>query len=356
MSRKVENLPIARVSSYLVGIPSLSSGTHTADFAFESLRQPLHLTNSLPTHTFASDSNWYSGVEMEVAVQAVNLRFQIIRNATLYVSVTNNGSEILKSQTPVPVDIQPQRVISHVVKFRPAKSGDVVVRSTLKFTFESYNTEATNKKQFTIIPTFNIDTRTGSSETQKIEVKLRNDFPQAVTNVFLTGPNGEYMNISNRIEAGDIWLGIVKMNGISKDITINWDLPFSQKCLQKASITQAARCPVYPLSFEFIGAPKSIKCFKPFKVTVRITNHEKVPLSGKGEVQTVNQSIYPFGPNQFDIPSVIPNESKEVEIEFVGMVQGEFHLPPISIAIQHMPAFQINPSEGVLLVGTGDDE
>ena len=355
MSRKVENLPIARVSSYLVGIPSLSSGTHTADFAFESLRQPLHLTNSLPTHTFASTS-WYSGVEMEVVVQAVNLRFQIIRNATLYVSVSNNGFEILKSQTQVPVDIQPQHVISHVVRLRPEKPGDIVVRATLKFTFESYTTEATNKKQFTITPTFDIGTRTGSSESQKIEVKMRNVFPQAVTNVFLSGPNGEYMKISDRIEAGDIWLGIVKMNGISKDITINWDLPFSKKCFQKASITQAARCPVYPLSFEFTGVPKSIKCFKPFKVTVKITNHEKVPLSGKGEVQTANQSIYPFGPNQFDISALVPNESKEVELEFVGMVQGEFHLPPISIAIQHMPAFQISPSEGVLLVGTGDDE
>ena len=355
MSRKADNIPIAKVSAYLVQPPSLNTFTRTSDFCFEAFKQPLHLSPAQPTHSLNSTNEWYSGVEMEVIVQAINIRFQIIKNATLFVQVTNNGFEIFKSQTNVFQDIQPQKAVSHVVKFRPMNEGDITVKSTFKFTFESNNNEIINKTQFRILPTFNLETRTGPSESQKIEVKMKNSFPHAVSNVHLIGPDGKPMPISNRIEPGDVFLGIVE-NGISKDITINWDLPFSQKCSQKAVINQAARMPVYPLSFQFLNLPKSIKCFTPFKATVKITNHEKVPLGGKGEVQTQKQGIYPFGPMQFDIPSVPPNASSEVELEFVGMVQGEFKLPPISVSIQRLPPFQITPTEGVILVGTGAEE
>ena len=356
MSRKVENIPIAKVSAYLVNPPGLSSFTKTSDFCFESLNDSLHLSSPQLNHSLRKKNDWFTGVEMEVLIQAVNIRFQLIKNATLSVQVLNQGHEILKSDSPLFPEIQPQKAISHVIKFRPLLEGEVSVITKFRFTFEENKNELTNRTQFRIFPTFAIETRTGSAESQKIEVKMKNTFPSAVTNVFLTGPNGEYMEVSKRIEYGDIFLGIVKMEGISKDITINWDLPFSQKCSQKAVIAQAPRLPVYPLSFEFLNVPKVIKCFSPFKATVKITNHEKVPFGGKGEVQTLKQGIFPFGSMLFDIPSIPPNESVEVELEFVGMVQGEFKLPPISVSIQHLPPFQINPTCGVLLVGTGIDE
>ena len=356
MSRKVENIPIAKVSAYLVNPPGLTSFTKTKDFCLEALDDSLHLSPAQLTHSLRKTNDWFTGIEMEVLIQAVNIRFQVIKNAILSVQVLNQGHEILKSESPLVPEIQPQKAISHVIKFRPLQEGEVSVIAKFKFTFEDNKNEMTNRSKFRIFPTFAIETRTGSAESQKIEVKMKNSFPHAVTNVFLTGPNGEYMEVSKRIEYGDIFLGIVKMEGVSKDITINWDLPFSQKCTQKAVIAQAPRLPVYPLSFDFINVPKVIKCFSPFKATVKITNHEKVPLGGKGEVQTVKQGIFPFGPTQFDIPSIPPNESVEIDLEFVGMVQGEFRLPPISAAIQHIPPFQINPTCGVILVGTGIDE
>ena len=356
MSRKVDNTPIAKVTISAVEPPSINAFTKTLDFALEAFQKPLHLANAQPTHSFTNIKEWYTGVELEVIVQVVNIRFQSFKNAVLILTVLNNGIEIQKSQTNIIPEIQPQKTLTHIIRFRPLKPGDVVIKSSFKFTFDSNNNEIHNQSSIRIKPAFSIETRTGSSESQRIEVKMKNEVPLAVSNVFLTGPNGEFMEVSKRIEPGDIFLGILKMNGISKDITLNWDLPFSQKCSQKAQIAQAARLPVYPLSFEFLNVPKTIKCYKPFKAIAKISNHEKVPLSGKAEIQAVQKGIFPFGPTQFDIPSVSPGSSVEIEMEFVGLVQGEYHLPPISVTILHLPAFQITPEEGVILVGTGDDE
>lgn len=352
MSRNVPQAPIASVTTRIIDLPLLQMENKTSEFKLETLHQPLHLNPANFQFSFTGTNAWYSGVEMAVAVQANNIRFQAIRDAVLHIHVYLNRQEIYKSNTSSPADIMPQRNLSHVFRFRPFIPGDMHIRTAIKGLFNSQPFEVSDTIVVKIIPSFDIQTRT--SHKQIVEVKMRNDIPIGVTNITLSGSNGEKMFVTDRMEPGNVYCGIIKMLGISKDVTINFDLPFGKDCVMKASIQQAPSEPHYPLSFEFIGIPQSYKCFKPFDATIKVTNHEKVPLSGKAQIETKNQGIYPHGSTQFEVEKLEPGKSTEIHMQYVGMIPGVQQIPPINFTIAQLPPFKITPSCGVILIGTGD--
>lgn len=350
MSRKDPPPAVARLSCTMMEPPRIDMISKTSSFALESLDENLHLPSPDPKFNLITTNTWYSGVQMTIVSQAINVRFQTIRNAVLQVSVYNNGSEVFKQDTKTPTDILPQKPLSLIATFLPTKPGEVQVHTKLTYTFENVPGDMVTKTFFRIVPSLTIETRPGSPESQLVEVRVKNELTWRITNVNVTGQSGESAFIADYLDPISAASALIKMEGAAKDIRIGWALPFCARCNMNAPITQPPRPPSYPFLIKFDSIPKVAACYTPFVVKASVTNKERVAL-GCRIILATDGCIVPHGPAAYDIDTLAPGATTVLDIPLVGLVEGSSCLPEIVISLTGLPPIRMSPSEGVILTG-----
>jgi len=339
---------VARINCQLLKPHDIIFGCKTQEFAFECLGSSLHQQSPELVFDRSFNSSWYVGIPMSFLIQAVNVRFQVIKQAVIMVNVTNNGIEVLKASTQSQQEISPQKCINFPFIVSPVKQGELVVRVSLTFIYDNSKSEIVSKFQYRIDPSVNTEIRYISSDSDRLEMTIRNCSPYLMNNVRTSHSSSSEVIIESHLCPDNTISTMLFVPRVTKEIAVLWDLPFSKNCQQIASLLPVQSVLQSPIGVSFLELPQFFECASPIQIKMIISGVQ-FPIKGRLEIHRANECLLPIGSYEYQI-------SLEKEIDFVtfsliGLEPGEYKLPPISLHINGLASMKIFPKEGVLVLG-----
>jgi hypothetical protein len=248
------------------------------------------------------------------------------------------------------MDIEPPQVLSLLCQFSFPISGPVIFSADCDFWSEQKRRHQQEVTVVTFVQPLKISVNFIPPYLYYgIEVCV--PFPVCDLSVAVRG--SEKRIVARLLQPGESIRGISELKVWQQLLFVSWHLPFARDLRCQASIPAPVPPESDSVEVRFVGGPSFARTLVPFEVEVRIRNALPRAIEGWMRVPLNRNSIMIYGENEFFFGEVDANCEWIGRLTFVAQVEGDFAYPPCEFTIDGSECFTIQPSEGILVVGSG---
>jgi hypothetical protein len=330
-------------------IPPPALTPRATDVPLETFHSPLHVP---PPDLLDSDDSlpaqWYCSIPLQFLVVASAARSQPLAQATLRVQIQVENSVEYDSESVEPVDLEPPRSLSLFCQFSSPAPGPVTFCANSEFACDQKRGHSQEIVVVNFVQPLKISVRFLSPHLcYDIEVCV--PFPVWDLSVAVRG--GEKRVLARLLQSGESVQGIMEVNAWQPLLFVSWNLPFARDLRCQTAVPPLPAVDSHPVQVTFLDAPPFAQPFAPFNVKVRIQNGLSRILEGEMRVSLSSNSIIIYGEDRICFV-LQPGEECCSRLTFVAQVEGDFPFPPCEFTIIGEEKFAVQPSEGILVVGS----
>jgi hypothetical protein len=185
---------------------------------------------------------------------------------------------------------------------------------------------------------------------QWIRVQATNNMPLRVNHVRCRTKTGEVKPLADGMEPGEI--AAIYFRLPQPTIEVSWTLPTAMRCFKTMGLRDSAPAPKPPIAVTLEKVPNMWKALEPLPVTVRLTNTTDAPVTGSAVVNQDDKGLMLIEKSDMKFAGLQAGASIDFVATFIGVYEGVFQFPKISVGIEGGQNFVTNVDDGVMMVGS----